>query len=81
MFKYFLILVLLVLICVSCHDGCVAEETRCSGNRVMICDAEQDWHLVMNCSTVDPVEWDWTCCEVDAGHSCIPEEECTGGDQ
>ncbi len=75
---------LMVLACflLSCHDGCVEEETKCDGTKVMICDGEKDWHVMMNCAAVEPVDLGWTCCPFENDFACIPQDECVlGGDE
>lgn len=66
------------LMCVACHDGCTPEETKCDGTKVVICNASEDWELVMDCSEVEPFVLDWTCCylEVLSDYGCLPAEEC-----
>lgn len=43
---------------VSCHDGCLVNETRCSGDKVEICMSDEDWVLVTNCAETQEI-----CCE------------------
>lgn len=69
-----IVVIVVALASMSCHDGCDPEETRCSGTRVEICNAEEDWELVMDCDSVEPVEMDWQCCfEAEfEEHGCVP---------
>lgn len=62
----------------GCHDECETEETKCDGTKVMVCNSESDWELVMDCSEIEPVEFGWMCCvdSMDGIHSCLPAEEC-----
>jgi hypothetical protein len=75
-----LIGLVLMVQCVACHDGCKKEETKCDGTKVMICNASEDWELVMDCGEIEPVEMDWTCCYMDVidEYACLPVEECGG---
>ncbi len=65
----------------GCHDGCAPGKTKCSGNRVEICNADEDWELLLNCSNVEPSDMGWQCCfEGEYGdHGCVPGG--CGGDQ
>lgn len=69
--------VVILWVIVSCSDGCTPETTRCNGTRVEICDQEDDWDLVMDCSEIEP--GDWVCCEdgyYDDAHGCVLEGDC-----
>lgn len=61
----------------GCHDGCVPEETRCDGDRVQICDHDEDWDLVLNCERLEPYDGEVCCWDAYAEtHSCLLPEEC-----
>lgn len=61
----------------GCSDGCESNETRCSGTLVEVCNADQNWELIVDCKEVD--DGSWSCCEVqleDIAHGCLPLAEC-----
>jgi len=62
----------------GCHDGCQPESMRCRGDRVEVCNADQDWYVRDRCDTVEPVDWNWVCCWVpdEDLYACVPEVEC-----
>jgi hypothetical protein len=52
-----------------CEDeGCTTGEIECDGATLVICNADGDWDLIVDCRTIEPGAW--TCCEVDAGADC-----------
>lgn len=67
----------------ACSE-CDPKATRCNGNVVQICDADEQWAKVMDCSEVyDHEGVEWACCWFttpdfgDAGaHTCLPADEC-----
>ena len=80
MFKY-IITFLIVIMLVSCHDGCKSGEYQCNGTNEEIC-ADNDWITVTDCSksfSLDP-EAIWTCCEssdlYDGGPGCDYKKFC-----
>ena len=80
----FLVIVLgfaLVVLSPGCHDGCEPETMRCNGDRVEICNTEEDWELSADCSDIEDfgLGIKWTCCidSEDDLHSCLPVEECS----
>jgi hypothetical protein len=76
------ILALIALFTYGCHDGCEPEATRCNGDVVEICNADEDWEKEADCSEIDDfgLDLDWTCCvdPADGLHSCLPADECNG---
>jgi len=75
------IVIIVALGLLGCHDGCEPEETRCFGTCVEICNADGDWETVIDCDMVEPADMDWQCC-FDAEfeeHGCVPGG--CGGDE
>lgn len=73
-----------IIFSAGCHDGCEPEEMKCSGEKVMICNAETDWIVHDNCANVEDFGegYDWTCCEdqEDGIPACLPVEVCDAED-
>jgi len=40
------------------HPNCQRPNAlRCSNNEVQVCGADNEWHLAVDCSRVEPGEW------------------------
>jgi len=48
---------ILLLLLEGCVGQCVKYETRCRGDVVQICNADEWWEDVVNCAVIDPGEW------------------------
>jgi hypothetical protein len=72
MIKYIL-LALFVAGC-SLSDDCEVGDIRCDGSSLQVCGSENDWLESMNCSSIEPIEFDWVCCINQKG--CVPKAEC-----
>lgn len=56
---------------------CSTNSTRCYGNIAQICNADEQWETVLDCSTIEPGEWE--CCALGGEESwvgCLPADEC-----
>lgn len=72
--KFLLTALLIGALVGACHDGCETNDMKCSDNAVLICNGDEDWQTVTDCDDVDPVEWNWICCEEFA--ACLPQTDC-----
>ena len=64
------------------RDGCQPGALQCTGNLLEICDNDEDWGVMADCSKAAPV-WDggveeFVCCQLDGGFDCVKKEECNG---
>ncbi len=71
----------LVIILSGCDNECdTVDETECNGTVVQYCNADNRWEDVMDCTQVEPLELNWTCCldtlEKPYLHACLPASEC-----
>ncbi len=62
----------------GCRSHCIIDATRCFGSEVQVCNSSEAWEREMDCSQIEPVELEWTCCldPLDMVYSCLPEGEC-----
>jgi len=66
----------------GCHDRCEPEAMRCNGDRVEICNTEEDWEVASKgkCDEIEDfgLGLEWTCCvdPSDGLPSCLPKDEC-----
>lgn len=44
------------------QDGCQPEQFRCLGSELQICNADQVWEQVAECTAFEP--GDWACCDI-----------------
>ncbi len=62
--------------CEEESDGCEVESSRCvvddNEEIVQVCNADAIWEDALNCTSID-----WSCCDVDGGVICLPENECS----
>lgn len=60
--------VALLLLPLSCSDGCKAGEVECDGSAVMVCNGADNWETLEDCSGYwpDPLE----CIETDTDANC-----------
>lgn len=65
----------------GCHDGCESDATRCNGDRVEICNTDDNWEKSVDCKK-DIEDFglgiEWTCCvdPEDGMPACLPVGEC-----
>jgi hypothetical protein len=52
------------------NDGCQPEELRCIGTELQICNADNLWERITDCTNFEPD--DWACCH----NECRKVEEC-----
>lgn len=66
----------------ACEDECEMNDTRCRGEVAQICSSGGEWELFADCSEIEGGEIDWTCCEDETtgDMTCLPAEECAGGE-
>lgn len=71
-----LIGVVILFFLLSCddNDGCTKEETRCQGPVWQICNEDQNWEAIEDCTTIEPGAW--ACCPKDGIEGCNLVEEC-----
>jgi hypothetical protein len=72
MIKYIL-LALFVMGC-SLSDDCEPKDIRCNGASLQVCGSENNWLEAMDCSSIEPIEFDWICCINQKG--CVPKKDC-----
>lgn len=61
----------------GCDDGCKHLDTRCRGNVIEICDADNNWRFVENCEALEPYEGEVCCWEEQLEvHLCLLPDEC-----
>lgn len=76
--KYLILVLALATLC--CHDNCKYESTSCQGDNVVLCNSENDWQVVEDCTNVQPGLWE--CCvnafeyEGEWLTSCVPLDTC-----
>jgi len=58
-----IIVAVLFLIALEGCAQCVKHETRCQGDMVQVCNADERWEDVTNCAVIEPGVW--TCVEGD----------------
>lgn len=75
----------LLAVCLLCsfaftckHSECEPDVTRCAANVVELCDTEEEWVTVMDCSEVAGDGSVWVCCpmrdpNLGLVHTCLPE--------
>jgi hypothetical protein len=56
------------------NDGCTPETTRCHGDILQICNADNNWELVATCPDFEP--GDWACCPIGGEFACAKVEDC-----
>ena len=74
-------LLMFLLVTWGCtSDGCEHLETRCKGQVAQVCDDASNWSDSMDCSAIEPLELNWTCCFVSDDDlnewTCEVEEFC-----
>lgn len=70
-------LLLFVVFFAACEDpgdDCTPLDVRCAGETLEVCNADNQWETVVQCTTYEPGAW--RCCTVDDEVGCWPEEEC-----
>ena len=74
---------LVALFTLACDDDCEPTQTRCDGVFVELCDADGNWHTVMNCGDIQGGSESWACCSValdpqsdELDYTCLPQSEC-----
>jgi hypothetical protein len=74
----YVFLVLLLPLLSSCGTTCPRiQETRCNGQIVEVCGANNKWQRVLSCAQIQTTHsatsTKWTCVAAPPKHTCLPE--------
>lgn len=76
------LLVGLALLLTGCpaSDGCEPTDSRCLGDRLEVCNSEENWELSIDCSLAEDMFTGEpagdTCCWYDGDWNCSPPDLC-----
>lgn len=74
--KFLFIFFLMFVCCEEESDNCEIETIECQDNKVMICNGDQTWEMVMDCDGLGNVPHLHCCDRPDTGINCWLKEEC-----